>query len=150
LVVPEGSPYQPLKKIVYATDYQNSDIDALKKMVSLARLFDATVEVVHVSAEDASGGTELSIIDYFSDLVRKEITYPALAFRVLQDEDKVNGLEQYARTSKADLLALSTRKRSVVKRLFDKSLTKALAYHARLPLLSLHIQEVNHESNTII
>ncbi|HEX7014943.1 MAG TPA: universal stress protein, partial [Cyclobacteriaceae bacterium] len=73
LAIPEDVYFVPYQKIVYATDYQSSDLHALAKLSQLAEITGAAIDVVHISEEDADRATELSIIAYFEDLIRENI-----------------------------------------------------------------------------
>src|SRR5690606_9169370 len=46
LAIPEDAVFSPYRQIVYATDYQSSDIQALSKLSQLAEVFGAAIDVV--------------------------------------------------------------------------------------------------------
>lgn len=139
LAIPEDVTFTPPKRIVYATDYQNSDLDALRQLTVLAKPFQSAINVVHIIREEERSGTELSVIDYFSDLVKKNIVYPNITCEVYRHDNPMKGIEGFAKKKKADFLVLATQKRTALQRVFDKSITKEIAYHTRIPLLSFHV-----------
>ncbi len=52
LCVPENHNFHGIKKIVYATDYQEEDKLAIQQLAALAKVLKAEVEVLHVSHHD--------------------------------------------------------------------------------------------------
>ena len=141
IAIPENASFLPWQTIVYATDYENSDIHALNELTRLAGFFGSKIEVVHVVQQTETSGTELSVIDYFSDLVKKSIRYTAINYQVLRAGDVEKGIEKFSRTAEANLVAIATRKRTLLGRLFSKSLAVGLATHSRIPTLIFHVKE---------
>ena len=138
LAVPETVSYCNPHNIVYASDYENSDIESLKDLATMAEFFDAEINVVHIASNYDQPITELSIIDYFSDLVKKNIGYPKIVCRVFKSENIAKGIEIFANTVGADMIALSTRKRSPLGKLLNSSLTKEFVYQSKLPIIAFH------------
>ncbi len=142
LAVPENVSFAAPRNIVYASNYENSDIEALRELAGLASFFDAEINVVHISDEYDEPGTELSIIEYFSDLVKKHINYPKIVCRVFKHENPSKGIDIFARTVGAGMIALSTRKHGLLDKLISSSLTKEFIYNSTLPVIAFHQHEL--------
>jgi len=136
LAVPMGAVITLPKRIVFATNYHDSDMTTLKSLASLAKTLDAELMIVHVSKDKLK--SERDLIEQFSKAVAEETGFQQPFYYVMEHTDIKKGLDLFVDSAGADLLALSTRKRSVFEKLFDSSLTKQMAYHIKIPLLAFH------------
>jgi nucleotide-binding universal stress UspA family protein len=134
--VPMDAVIAPPKKIVFATNYHEGDMKALKKLTKFGSLFNAELLVLHVSKENLK--SERDLVEQFSKAVAKESGSPQPYYYALPHENTEKGINLFMDSSGADLIALSTRKRTVFEKMFNPSLTKKLAYQARLPWLAIH------------
>jgi nucleotide-binding universal stress UspA family protein len=136
LSVPMDAAIAPPKKIVFATNYHEGDMKALKKLTKFGSFFNAELIVLHVSKENLK--SERDLVEQFSKAVAKESGSQQPYYYALPHENTEKGINLFIDSSGADLIALSTRKRTVFEKMFDPSLAKKLAYQARLPLLAFH------------
>lgn len=136
LAVPKGATITLPKRIVFATNYHDSDMTTLKSLASLAKTLDAELMIVHVSKDNLR--SEHDLIEQFSKAVAEETRFKQPFYYVMEHTDVEKGLDHFVNSAGADLIALSTRKRSVFEKLFDSSLTKKMAYHIKIPLLAFH------------
>jgi len=51
LAIPADASYNPIKTIVYGTDFENEDIYAIRKLVEMAKQFDAEIKVIHITTK---------------------------------------------------------------------------------------------------
>ncbi len=145
LAVPDDITFSPPRHIVFASDYENGDIESLRQLVALAKFFDAEINVVHVTKEYEEPGTELSIIEYFSDLVEKHISYPKIVCRVFKNDNVSRGIEIFSQTVGANMIALTNRKHGLLDKFLNTSVAKEFIYKGNLPLLVFPHNEL--ESN---
>jgi nucleotide-binding universal stress UspA family protein len=138
IAVPEKAKLSVHENICYATDYQNSDINALKKVVEIAQLFNATITIIHVAHESLAIENEQEYILKFKKKVAAKVKYPKIEYKLAHGKDVVKVLEDFMKKSKPDLFAMSTHHRNLYDKLFGTSITKKLAYHTKVPLLAFH------------
>ena len=143
LAVPEKASTALPKKIAYATNYHDSDMQTLKELTKLTVNLSAELMILHVPKKKLRSEQEL--VEEFSRAVAKETGHTQPLHYALAHHDTQRGIELFVDSAEADWLALSTRKRSAFKKIFDSSLTKKLAYQARLPLLVYHATSVDDE-----
>lgn len=136
LIVPTDSPLTLPKKIVFATNYEDNDLRTVSDLIKLTRQLKAEYILLHVSKDDLK--SEQDLIEHFSKAVSKEVNIEQPFYYVMRHDDVQKGIDQFADSVGVDLVALSMRQRSVFKRLFGSSLSKEMAYKARLPLLIFH------------
>jgi nucleotide-binding universal stress UspA family protein len=139
IAVPERSDVAPIKKITYATNYDSGDIASLKNLVEIAKPFKAQVNVLHVDDGEYTSADEKEYMENFIKRTNKKITYNNLSYEMLKGKQIEKKLEQYIKQKGADLMVTSTHHRSLLDKLFSKSITKKLAFHTSVPLMTYHI-----------
>lgn len=140
VVVPERGSLLPPKKIVFASEFRDSDVNAVKQLSLIASSFDAEIIILHIVENKNEVETEFSIIDFFSAQVQKVTTYPKISYRIFKSESIEKGIELFIDSVEADMIALSTRDRNPIEKLFSKSITKGLSFHSKIPLLAFHVK----------
>jgi len=141
IAVPEKAVYNGIKKITYATDYHKSDLTALKEVVKIARLFRAQLNVLHIADGEFTAETEKETLRDFMSKVNDELDYNNVSYQLIQGNDVEKKLQEYVNEKYSDLLAMSTRHRGLIDKLFGKSITIQMAYHTRVPLLVFHYKQ---------
>ena len=137
LAIPTHTKPQVPKKIVFATDYHTSDLQTMKKLARLASLVGAEIVVLHVSNKKLK--SERDMLEQFTKEVAKDTGLAQPYYYVMSHKDTRKGIELFVDSTGADLLSMSTRRRSAFSKLFDASLTKQIASQAHLPLLAFHV-----------
>ncbi|WP_276370229.1 universal stress protein [Chryseolinea sp. H1M3-3] len=142
IVIPETTIFKKPEKIVFATDYYDSDLDALLRLVPIATPFNSEIIVVHVFDENEEAQSEESMIEFISNEIFKTVDYPRISYRVYYNKDTSQGLKNFCDFTGADLLVLSARKQNIFQKIFGKSITKDLVYHSDIPLLVFHVHKM--------
>ena len=141
IAVPKKSKFKPIKNITYATNYLSSDIDALKKLIEIAKLFNAKITLVHFTDKDNIQKEEEVHLNKFITKIRNKIKYDQLEFKLLTGKHFLEELDDYIKKDTTDLLSISTHYRNIYDKLFGTSYTKKLAYHTSVPLLAFHYKK---------
>lgn len=136
LAIPENCTYEKTDNIAFATSYDKSDLHALKKLVDFASPFNATIKVVHVNEEGET--IEKQQEEDFKQGIKGEIDYKHLEFEVCEANDVAEGINKYVDDHDIDLIAVMKKKRSMFQNLFHRSITRKMAFHAKVPLLAFH------------
>jgi len=138
IAVPESASFDGVKKITYATDYRESDIDALKKLIEIAKPFNARITILHASDEEFSRYSEETYLNDFKNKVKKKIRYDKISYKLIYGKYLPKALGEEIATSAPDLLAMSTQHRNAVEKFFGTSITKKMAFHSKIPLMAFH------------
>ncbi|HEX7415358.1 MAG TPA: universal stress protein [Bacteroidia bacterium] len=138
IAVPENATFKGIKKIMYATDYNKNDIKALQEVVEIATLFNARITVLHVSDEEFYPFNEKAYLTDFKNKVEKRIKYKKITYKLAFGKHLTNVIEKQIQKASANLLAMSTRHRNLIEKIFDGSVTKKMAFHTRFPLMVFH------------
>ena len=129
IIVPAFARFNNIKHIVYATDVLNLNKE-LKMIVPFAQLFDATIHILHI-------GSSKSKMKINTKTIIDNIKYSKITFHVSINDDISEGIEEYIADTKADILAMFTHDLTFFEKLFEKSVTRQMALHSRIPLLTI-------------
>ncbi len=141
LAIPEGIVFKPLTKILFATDFNDSDIDAIDFLAEIAKKNDQAEVIIYHVARGEKDKTQM--LDWFEEMVKERVKYTNLSFRYNRNNDVEEALNDFVKNFGISMLAMSTRKRNLLGKLFSKSLTKSMSYHTKIPLLAFQVKEKN-------
>ncbi len=135
LAIPDKAEFRGINNIVYATDLEEKELNEIKILAGISKLFNAELTLLHVCNEK-----ETAIMEdkekIFNEL-KVEIDYMKTNLEMVQNENVINGIDDYVSKHKTDIISMATHRRSLLGKIFDRSLTKQMAYHTRIPLLAL-------------
>jgi nucleotide-binding universal stress UspA family protein len=136
LIIPPRAAFKPLRKIIFATDLRGEPFTDLNFVLKLAGIFEAEINFLHILTE-GSGETEVQIEAELNKL-RKSINYPHVTFNTEANKHIEEGISQFCRKNKADMLVMGYHPRSFWQDLFSQDYTQEMAYHTYLPMLIIH------------
>ncbi|WP_026463200.1 universal stress protein [Adhaeribacter aquaticus] len=136
LSIPVNAVPAEFNKIVYASDYNEEDTEALSYLLGFARLFDASVEIVHVSSTESSSSE--SKANLFRQDLRTALPEYDLGFHEVVHPDEVVGMKDYLTRKEADLLVILKKRKGFFSNLFTQSFSEQLTYQSKLPILFIH------------
>lgn len=136
IAVPYEAKFSGFKKIAFAVDlHQIKNNSVFHPLVELASLFNSEIKLFFVKNnihEPVSIEEAMEKLNLYKAL--KEVPH---TFHVAKDEDVVHAIDTFVKDSRADLLVTVHQKRSYIESLLNKSVTRDLAFHVKVPLLSL-------------
>jgi nucleotide-binding universal stress UspA family protein len=138
-IFPHLYSYKHFKEIVYATDYHEEDLQTLQKLVEMLDQMSPSITALHVSKnvdfeeKVKNKGLEESLQQKTGyDKIRVE----AISREI--DENTAGLINEYALSSKADLLVVLKENRHFLDRIFAGSSTKKIINEAQIPVLVYH------------
>lgn len=142
LAIPADTRYMPLQTIVYATDFEEEDVYAIRKLTEIAKAFDAEIKVVHIITEDEyEGETQM---DWFREILEAKVSYDKMEFKLFFSDDIFESLRVYLGDVNADIVVMLERDhKGIFKKWFRRGLVKKMESYGRVPLLSF--REGNHQ-----
>lgn len=137
LAIPENTPYNrfsEVKQIAFLTNFDQRDLIAFDSFINGLKPFHFSVSLIHLSdVKDTWNEIKLAgIKDYFQK------QYPELELHyddVLVGDDFLNSLENYIKTNKIDIIALTSYKRNIFSHLFNPGIARKMIFHSDTPLL---------------
>ena len=131
LAVPEHAEFKGFRNVVYASDLHRHEKE-LKILIPYIEKFGSTIHLIHI----VPNGKNVEAIEAKIESVLQKFTYKNLVTLVLVDNNIDAAIDQYVEVSKADILAMFTHELSFYEKLFDRSMTRKMAFHSKIPLLA--------------
>ncbi|MCF8360592.1 MAG: universal stress protein [Prolixibacteraceae bacterium] len=141
-IIPADAHYQPIKKIVYATDYSKEDIKTLKRISKLLKSFKPEILALHISNDNEFKENLKS--EGFAKMLNKKTGNNKVSVKVIADkeeEDAVKSLVSEAEKAKTNLIVVLKENRNFFERLFQSSFTAKLIKKTQLPVMVFHKKE---------
>ena len=140
LVVPEKYDWKDPKEIVFATDYHCEDRPALSFTLSVAKVFNANVTVVHVNQDEIKKDTAQCFSNY-AYFLQRTFNDAQIKFKELKSTHIKDALEHLHDTIPFDIMVMVRRNKKFLDKIFLKSFTKNMACTTKLPLLVVPEEE---------
>jgi nucleotide-binding universal stress UspA family protein len=136
LIIPQTAGIRKLEKVVFATDFNESDIHAVHYLAGLARSIKFKLEIVHVSLfgidESDKDAQEMNFVQQVAKL-----KFSAIVYRDVRGKDVASRLNRLCEEAKADVLAMVHYPHSFLSRLVHDSPTHKALNQQNMPLLIL-------------
>ncbi|MBS1529336.1 MAG: universal stress protein [Bacteroidetes bacterium] len=134
LLVPRRSDFSSLRKVVFATNFSEQDINAIRYLIKLGDIFNFRLEVFHVNRPGQDDITK-RLREIELEKHTHKLKYSAIEVKEVYGKDIIDRLDNVCRDVKADLLSFSHYHDSLISGLFKQSLTKKALAKQKLPLL---------------
>ena len=142
LSIPADVSHMPIKTIVYATDFEEEDVYAIRKLAEMAEQFDAEIKVIHISTKEEYKGERQ--MEWFKEMLHEKVKYGRIDFELLFTDDVFDALRIYLGDTGADLMVMLEREKGgFLKKWFHQDLVKKMESYGRVPLLSF--RGANHQ-----
>lgn len=129
------------QNILIAINDAEQDVNIFEPVFLLGNLFSAKVNIA-VFSDDKAQADELMehsrLINRSGEKLKKSFSNTNIEMLHLSGSDFYQSLQQYINNGEIDLLVMITHKKGFVQNLFSFSMTRQMAYHTTVPLLSLH------------
>lgn len=138
LVVPENTNHVELNKVVFFTNYQDGDVEALRALVRLVAAEKMPkCTLVHILGGDTpASGTERQQMQKWRAKLERESGFVPLDTEIAPGKHTVEAVNNMITALDADLTLLTFVDRTgFFERLFHKSLAKAIVLNPKIPVL---------------
>jgi nucleotide-binding universal stress UspA family protein len=131
LIVPPETELKVPRKLIYATDM--ADLQGESAIVAaFAKLLGAHLEVLHINDKKE----KFSDADtHIAHSLMKENNYSKISFKEADNWDILSEIEYSTNEDKAHMVIMFSRQKTLFERVFDRSFTKEMAFHTRVPLM---------------
>lgn len=145
LAIPRSYKWKQPKSILLATNRFEKTNEVLDPIFKLAEIFNTTLHVVVFSDTDTAGEAEMQQHKAMLEKYRKELEKKRKGIKItsahLAGSEFDDTLQEYIDKHKIDILAMITRKRNLLERIFNPSVTRNIAYKTRVPLLAVPVAD---------
>jgi nucleotide-binding universal stress UspA family protein len=135
LVIPEKYKFTAIKNfnLVYLTDFDEKDFTSFRKLMSITGVFNPEIHCIHI--EHDKNVINNIILDELAGELKSIYSQYKVDCSLVKSSDASKGINNYIKTNKINLLAMSERKRSFLMQFFSKSIIKEMLFNINIPLL---------------
>lgn len=134
LIVPAKTDLKQIRKVLFATDFDEADFKAIHYLMRLGKLFHYQLEIIHVARPDQKPtGQSDKALAFKAQLA--QLKYTGLSYHEISGNDVINRLNHLSAKTGPMLLALLHHQRSFLGRLFARSKTQNILAEQKIPLL---------------
>lgn len=137
-VIPTDVEFQEFKKVLYASDFHEADIQALQELSGLLETRTPEIQTFHVT--EVSDFDALLRAKGLESLIREQVSYPKLSFSLVESrkDDVADAICHFAEEQQAQLIVLLKEQYGLFEGLINPSATRKIIRRARLPVLIFH------------
>jgi nucleotide-binding universal stress UspA family protein len=135
LTVPKEYTRPGINKVLYATDFDAADVEAVQQLRHLINNQETPIICVHI-ADDTYKRDKEKLIQLQQQLQQSRINN--VRFILLPGNDVADALLNFVQEEQIDLISLTNRDHSIWNNLFNQNLTKKLVLESQIPLLIFH------------
>jgi len=132
-LIPEAPKKPDISTLIFTTDFRSNDPDNYLYATFIADFLDASVSVVHMSADD-DFNTKIRHLG-FTDILRDTTNDDSVSIDILEAKSLLQGLAEYVDRHRNSALVFNRYKKSILQKLFKKDHTDEMVVYADLPLL---------------
>lgn len=138
LLVPQGSNFKSLDKILYCSMDPILDRYVVEKLAKLASSFDSEIHIIHI---DDKTDSKVEIMDEIWNLWKLHYPKNKLKMEVFYKDDVAEAINEYATDNDIQLISLCRTENRFFKNLFKSGMTNKLMRKSDLPILVLNKNE---------
>jgi nucleotide-binding universal stress UspA family protein len=131
LAIPEKCEYKSIDKILFTTKYNINDIEALQKVQALAKVFHSHIDCLNVKPPHTVYKDDF-VVDFKNVFKDQNVD-----FHSILSNDVEGVILNFIEQNKINMIAIHVKHKSFFQKLFEVSLSKKLAFHSNVPILSI-------------
>jgi nucleotide-binding universal stress UspA family protein len=131
LTIPVNTLFNPIKKIALPANLSEIEYQ-LNTAIPFALLFNAYIEIVHVSKQKLEKTNEIELA--FKKFVDKQL-YPKIHYHLIKNDDIPSGIISYLQDNVCDMIIFFTHELSLYERIYNLGISNKVIPFANLPIL---------------
>ncbi|HMS64392.1 MAG TPA: universal stress protein [Ignavibacteria bacterium] len=135
LAIPQNAGFKEIENVVYAYDDIKSGLPSFQRLLSFAEIYQSEITLLHI-IESSKNTEDLNKKEF--EKIKQTAGYEKIKLELVVEENVLEGINDFINSNSVDVLAMAIRKRSLLDKIFSRSLTKKMAFHTKIPLLALH------------
>ena len=144
LAIPLEYDWSPPLKFLLAINHFDEVSDILYPVFDLAKTFKAEVRLTVFTDEDnivsSNYLTDAREIKFAEDKLRKKYSDLVINAEHLTGRHFEESINEFIESNQIDLLAMMTHKRSFIGSIFNRSITRKMSYHSKVPILAIPVK----------
>ena len=136
MIIPSEAKYDGLKKVVFASDFDDvARTIPFKSLKKILDTFHPKLEILNVDSEHYIELTPEYKLE--REAMEEKLGEYEPHFSFLRSYDFLEGISSFVETEEMDAIITVPRKHGLLSQLFKTSHTKKLAYHSRVPIIAI-------------
>ena len=131
LAIPSNTTFSPVKNIALPANLTEIEYQ-LNTIIPFALLFNAYIEIVHVSKQKLEKTNEIELA--FKKFVDKQL-YPKIHYHLIKNDDIPTGIILYLDANKSEMIIFFTHELSLYERIYNLGISNKVIPFANLPIL---------------
>ncbi|MFV8271507.1 universal stress protein [Flavobacterium sp. GT2N3] len=132
LAIPERCKYQPIKNLLFITEYKFADIECFTRVMALTKILQAHIDCLRVqSPHHENKNTDMQ---EWNELIKSH----NIALHSISGDDVEGIILNFMDSYKINMIAMHVYHKNFFEKLFQISLSKKLAFHVNVPILAIH------------
>ena len=132
LAIPERCKYEPVKNLLFITEYQPDDVHSFLKVKTLSKVFQAHIDCLHVVPEHRKNQNNNR--KDWEELIENH----NIKLHTVTGNDVEGVILNFIDSHKINMIAMRVHHRNFFEKIFEISLSKKLAFHINIPILAIH------------
>lgn len=132
LAIPERCKYEPVKNLLFITEYQADDTQSFLKIKALAKVFQAHIECLRVVPQHRENN--INNMRNWEELIDNH----NIKLHSVTGNDVEGIILNFIDSHKINMIAMHVHRKNFFEKLFEISLSKKLAFHINIPILAIH------------
>lgn len=131
LAIPAKAQFEGIDNIAFTTNFEFMDFEAIHYLRKWSETFEAPIHCLHIveKNENETGALRKMMV------IRETFKNDPMVECDIRRGDFVQGIEKFARSKKADVVAMLSHKRNFIARITENSTVQGVAKRINLPLL---------------
>jgi nucleotide-binding universal stress UspA family protein len=141
LLISSHVDFKPIKKIAFATDFENieEDLKTIYELIPFAKKLGAEILLTHITKGKYESEEHRQLLSRMLVDLSNKADYPYIYYRLIRNQNAEAGLDWICRHGQVDMLAMAHRRRGFLFRLFKGSHAKKMAENVGVPLLVFNV-----------
>jgi nucleotide-binding universal stress UspA family protein len=138
IVIPENVTYKTINNILFASEFNDSeDINSINRVLDFTSKLKATLYSLHIQ-ETEPDENDIIRIQNIRAIYEGKLGAGKVHFENIAYSNILEGLTKFSQVNDIDMAVMVTHKRNFFEKLFDRSLSKQMAYKTDVPLVVFH------------
>jgi nucleotide-binding universal stress UspA family protein len=123
--------------ILYATDFNDSDFSSFRKLMSIVTPFNVSVKCIHIGDSKKDKFDNFKMEELKEHLQKLYKTFNVECF-LIEGKNEASAINKFIDKHDINFLAITSKRRNYIEKLFSPNTTKQILFHTKVPLLVFH------------